>query len=405
VSRGGAVAVLLAAVVVLLAGEPAWGHGRSVSYSVWTFDGDGGVRVRARISRLELTRIALDPVGSPADSERVASLLAGRLRLFAGDAPCSPVAPPRAAPAEKGWVVYAWSLHCPDPGQRRLQADLFLDFGIGHLHFARVSAGERDVERVLTEAEPVWLVEQAVASSTGGPTAGTGVAGYVGLGIEHILTGWDHLAFVFALMLLATRVRELALLITSFTAAHSVTLGLAALGLVHPDGHVVEAIIGFSIALVAAENSWILGGRDRVIPVVCVGALLLLAASGLGNVPRQAVLGLAAFTLCHFALLRDAPRPVVLRAAVAFAFGLVHGFGFAGVLGELELSLDRMVPALLGFNVGVEVGQLAVVAVVWPLLRGLARLGGGGVERAAAEAASAAVCGLGVYWFVTRSFA
>jgi len=95
----------------------------------------------------------------------------------------------------------------------------------------------------------------------------------------------------------------------------------------------------------------------------------------------------------------------VLRAAVAFAFGLVHGFGFAGVLGELELSLDRMVPALLGFNVGVEVGQLAVVAVVWPLLRGLARLGGGGVERAAAEAASAAVCGLGVYWFVTRSFA
>jgi hypothetical protein len=90
---------------------------------------------------------------------------------------------------------------------------------------------------------------------------------------------------------------------------------------------------------------------------------------------------------------------------LAFAFGLIHGFGFAGVLAEMELPTDRLATALLGFNLGVEVGQLAVVAIIWPGLVLLRRLTDGRPARFFAEAASAAVCGVGVYWFLARSLA
>jgi hypothetical protein len=143
-----------------------------------------------------------------------------------------------------------------------------------------------------------------------------------------------------------------------------------------------------------------------VIPVIAVGALLLLALvafAGVGTLPPLALLGLGLFSYCHFALLDGAARPGRLRAAVAFAFGLVHGFGFAGVLAEMDLPDDRLVHALLGFNVGVELGQLAIVAVLWPLLRLVARIGDGSAERLVAEVGSAAICGLGLFWFLTRA--
>jgi len=116
-----------------------------------------------------------------------------------------------------------------------------------------------------------------------------------------------------------------------------------------------------------------------------------------------ALLGLALFSGCHFGLLRRAQSPSRLRAAVAFAFGLVHGFGFAGILAEMTLPTERLVPALFGFNVGVELGQLGVVALAWPALWWLARASAGSAYRSVAELASAAICGLGLYWFLLRA--
>jgi hypothetical protein len=88
---------------------------------------------------------------------------------------------------------------------------------------------------------------------------------------------------------------------------------------------------------------------------------------------------------------------------VAFAFGLVHGFGFAGVLAEMQLPTERLASALFGFNLGVELGQLGVVALVWPALRALEAGGHGRLHRRVAELGSAAICGLGLYWFLTRA--
>jgi hypothetical protein len=140
------------------------------------------------------------------------------------------------------------------------------------------------------------------------------------------------------------------------------------------------------------------------VPVVVTLALAALALFGGASVSRLALAGLALFCACHFALLRRAREPAGMRIAVAFAFGLIHGFGFAAVMSELALPSGRLMQALFGFNLGVELGQLAVVLLVWPLLRALARVRHGGPARVLVETASAAVAGLGLFWFATRAF-
>jgi hypothetical protein len=363
--------------------------------------------VQVRISLLELSRLAFDPVYDAGSGGRAAQYLAEHLTLRAGDARCAPIEPPTAEPAPKGWAHFRWRVECAASGPRSLESAVLLDVAPSHLHFARIAVGDESArERVLTEAEPAWRLESAHAEGSDA-SAGTTLAGYVGLGIVHIATGWDHLAFVLALLLLARRPGEVAVLVTSFTAAHSVTLALAVLGTVRPNGASVEALIGYSIALVAAENAWLLGGGGVAVPVavaLATAGLAGLAVLGVGAVAPLVFAGLAVFSACHFALLARVSRPARLRAAVAFVFGLVHGFGFAGVLAELELPTARLAPALFGFNLGVEIGQLAVVAAAWPALAAISRWSPQRWAPIVTGGGSAAICGLGVFWLLTRAF-
>lgn len=147
---------------------------------------------------------------------------------------------------------------------------------------------------------------------------------YTVLGIEHILTGFDHLLFVLALLILVEGTRRLIATVTAFTLAHSITLALAILGVIHVPGPPVEALIALSIVFVAAE----------IIRV------------------RQG----------HPGLSQRYPW------LVAFVFGLLHGLGFAGALSEMGLPPLSIPTALLFFNVGVEIGQLTFIVAVCGLL-------------------------------------
>ena len=153
---------------------------------------------------------------------------------------------------------------------------------------------------------------------------------YLVLGIEHILLGIDHLLFVLGLLLLVGNAKRLVVTVTAFTVAHSITLAAATLGLVHVPQAPVEAVIALSVMFVAAE--------------------LLRARQGRPSLTARA--------------------PWV----VAFAFGLLHGLGFAGALREVGLPQIDIPIALLFFNVGVEVGQLAFIAAVVVALALIARL-------------------------------
>ena len=183
-------------------------------------------------------------------------------------------------------------------------------------------------------------------------TVATGWFDFVKLGIEHILTGYDHLLFLVALLATARGAWSVVRIVTAFTLAHRVTLSVAALGIVTIPDRIIEPLIAATIVWVALEN--------------------LFAA-----------------------------EPDRRRWIWSFGFGLVHGFGFASVLGELGLKGATLVRGLVGFNVGVEIGQLIFVAVFLPALMWLSR---GRGARLTPRIASLAVAAIGTYWLVERIF-
>lgn len=185
---------------------------------------------------------------------------------------------------------------------------------------------------------------------------------YLVLGVEHILLGIDHLLFVLALLLLVRGVRRLVATITAFTVAHTITLGAATLGFVHVPPAPVEAVIALSILFLAAELA------------------------------RQNTL----------AATESADLTARFPWLVAFAFGLLHGFGFAGALSEIGIP-ERAVPlALLFFNVGVELGQLAFIAVVFGFAY-LVRTTAVQVPRAWRPAVAYGIGSVAAFWVVERT--
>ncbi len=392
--------------ILALHAHPAAAHDRTTSYSTWDIRGREA-HVTVRLSALDVTRFPWATTAGTDLDQLLGKYLTQQLQLLADATPCAVNDGPRRLDAPPGRVIFEWRAVCPADGALQVRSALLLDVAPAHLHFARVTRdGTHAQERVLSEAERVWRLSDTAPQQHTVEPSGTSLAGYITLGIEHILTGYDHMAFLLALLLLGSSVREVAQVVTGFTVAHSITLGLTVLGFVHPDRAPVEALIGLSIALVAAENAWLLGRRGWGMPAAIAGALTVLALAatrGHGRVPALTLAGLALFTLCYFGLLQRRVRTGSVRWAIAFIFGLVHGCGFAAVLGEAGLPADRVVHALLGFNIGVELGQLAIVAVVWPLLQWVTHRRER-MREAIIEVGSAAVLALGVFWFVTRTF-
>ncbi len=367
-------------------------HQKSVSYSRWTLIGDGAV-AEARVRWLELTSLpnALGAQDAPFERGQVLSYLQAHLYLDTEVGRCAPV--PRSEawlPAEDGWFRVEWRVRC-DAAPTTLHSTLFSSL-TNHVHFASVD-GPPTLDVVLSPAAPRATI---VRGETG--TGLQGFGPYVRLGVEHILTGWDHLAFLFLLIVVASRARDVALLVTGFTVGHSITLAAAALGWVVPYLRAVEATIAASILIVAMENAGM--ERARGGPWVVLLAILLFGATAaFGGLP--AFWGVALFTGCYFALLRTLGAGGRLRWFVACLFGFVHGLGFSGVLLEQELPRADLVGALFGFNLGVELGQLAIVILVWPLLRWLRARGRG---QALVDAAALAGAGVGVFALVMRAF-
>lgn len=193
---------------------------------------------------------------------------------------------------------------------------------------------------------------------------GLAVPAYLGLGFRHVLGGADHWLFLLGLVNLIGLRRQLPYAATAFTLAHSLTLALAALGVATAPPGLIEALVALSIVFLAKEQLRAIG-RPRTI---------------------------------------TARRPWVM----AFAFGLLHGMAFAGALGDIGLPKDARVSALLAFNIGVELAQLAVLGAAAILLLGAQRLAPDVARRAMPQARWAAAQAMGccaAYWTLARTYA
>jgi hydrogenase/urease accessory protein HupE len=273
-----------------------------------------------------------------------------RLKLSVGFSGLVETATPVRSRTTDGAMVQTWQVHAKDglAGQQVQIVGLENTVSDALLRVEFVD-GRSFVQR-LTPAAPQATIPAEQRSS--------GVAAtYLWLGIEHILLGYDHLLFVLGLVLLAASTRQLVMAITAFTAAHSITLAAAALRVVHVPPKPVEAMIALSIAFVALE---------------------IIRA-------RQGRSGIAA----RFPWL------------IAFAFGLLHGFGFAGALSEIGIPEGHIPLALLFFNLGVEAGQLLFVAAVM-LLAALGRGFWQPLPRWATLAPAYAIGSLAMFWMIQR---
>jgi hydrogenase/urease accessory protein HupE len=318
---------ILVALAALLLPAQSFGHEVRPAYLDLREDHPGEFSVLWKTPMLGEMRLALNPAFSgPVE------VLTPMMTRTTGNA------------AVQTWRLRAESLH----GQtlRIVGLETTLTDTLVRIVFAD---GSTWVQR-LTPRQPDSLIP-ARASAWG--VAAT----YLALGIEHIMTGIDHLLFVLALLLLTKGTWRLVRTVTAFTVAHSITLGLATLGIVHVPSAPVEAVIALSIVFVATEIVQARWGRE----------------------------GLAA------------QMPWI----VAFIFGLLHGFGFAGALSEVGLPEGHIPAALLFFNIGVEAGQLLFVAAVLAVVAGARRIRVAW-PRWAELVPPYAIGGLAMFWVIQR---
>ncbi len=363
---------------LLAVAPPVEAHQQSATFGEISRMGDGGgtqlISWRLRVRLGDLDR-ALSGARWP--RERAESYLGNGLHVARGGAPCplegSSLAPD---PAEsEPTLIFEQRYRCPtNGGPLRLGYELFFETDRFHQSFTRLAfaAPEGTANSAAALSTVVFregLREIALGSDDGPPIWQSALV-YLRLGVVHILTGYDHLSFLMALLLgaalcsrttprshaAAAPARQAlwgtAKVISAFTVAHSITLILQVLRPGWISTRWVEPAIAFSVAYVGFENL--------------------------------------------------VPRPPRRRWLVVFGFGLIHGLGFASVLQEIGLPRRGVVLSLLSFNVGVEIGQLLVLAITFPLIVGAARRSPRRFERWGLQLGSALIAAFGTIWLVAR---
>jgi hydrogenase/urease accessory protein HupE len=290
----------------------------------------------------------IDPLVLARQADRIGALLGPRLRINAGGVSEPQWTGVEPLPNQQA-VKLSFVLHVTRPGSITLQPALF-PYDPLHQSFVNIfEAGQLRQQFVFGAGSPVRTFYEGTSQGVLAV-----MTTFVPSGVEHILIGPDHILFLIGLLLLGGGWGALVRIVTAFTVGHSITLSLAALDLVSPPSTLIEPAIALSIVFVGADNLVRGGGRD-------------------------------------------------VRAWIAVVFGLVHGFGFASVLREFGLPSEALGWSLFSFNVGVEIGQLAIVLVVASLLAAIRQRSALLGDRVA-FAGSIVVIAAGSYWFVQRVF-
>jgi hydrogenase/urease accessory protein HupE len=386
-ARAAASLGLALGVCLLLAATAAEGHQSSATFGDVARDEGAGAagritwRLRVRVADLAGALGAWSgPPGVSGQSGRrgrATAYLGHGLHLWAGDRSCAPgessLAPDPSAPEPS--LLYSQSFRCPtDRAAIRLRYDLFFEADRFHESFTRLAL-TGVTEGTSADAARSTVVFQdglreIVVAPDEEPSVWRSAAIYLRLGIFHILTGYDHLSFLMALLLGAALSRR--------TTAHS--------------------------APEAASVRQALGGTVTVISAFTVAHSLTLIVQVLrpGWISTRWVEPAIALSVAYVGFENLVPRPPRHRWRLVFGFGLVHGLGFASVLREIGLPRRGLVLSLLSFNVGVELGQLLVLGLTFPLIVGAARRAPRQFERWGLQLGSGLIAAFGTVWLIAR---
>jgi hydrogenase/urease accessory protein HupE len=354
--------LLLAGAIVLGAIGAAQAHQVNLSTARVTLGSDRSVSVEVGLKGSDADRLAgttifdarrdqVDPALVTASAASIIAYVTAHIAVTGADGRACVPGTAALVPDGDG-VIFRNRFSCRDVGGDIVyRSTVLTDTDSAARQVVLIGEGDNAPQALLDAANT------AVTLSAPAPSLRATLERYLVTGIEHIFLGYDHIAFLVAVVLWARRLVPVIKIVTAFTIAHSITLSLATLNVVVIPGTIVEPAIEASIVYVAMENF---------------------------------------FT-----------RNIDGRWRVTFVFGLIHGFGFAGALREIGLPTNAVATALAAFNIGVEIGQVAIVAIVVPALITLDRLMAVDKTKPARAttlvyALSALITVLGSYWFLTR---
>ncbi len=380
---------------------PAFAHTRSETHSAWQIQG-GTVHLQFTVPDLEAKRIT--PDGDMPSVEQLGSYVAEHVGASSGDQACKTTEGPRPVASSPGYRRYEFTFECPNADEIKVRSSAFFELVESHTNFAQIQTDQGAfVEQLITKDQQTLDIGASAAS----PLQNAGFLEFMQMGIMHIFTGVDHMSFMLGLVLISRRVRDLLFVVTGFTLGHSLTLGLAVTGILRPEAQYIDALVALTIALIGAENLGDSTHKPLFVALAMGGIMFVMAiAQYFGapvTMPVLLLIGGGIFSANYLMLtghLRDAAR---VRLVMTLVFGLIHGFGFASNLLEMKLPSGRLTELLLGFNLGVEVGQVTVVmsAILVAYLFVKMRLG---VPRPIlTDVAAAFLVGEGLYWFLGRT--
>jgi HupE / UreJ protein len=378
----------------------AQAHTKSETHSVWHINGNV-VGVSFTIPLPESKRLAQSNEDQPPDS-RILDYLAQHLSVTSGGGRCR-ASRAQALAATSQFRRVEMTFTCPTATDIKLHSSAFFDLVPSHVTFAQIETSTGQfIEQLFTQDQ-----QQIAASAGDAQLRDASFFEYLHLGIMHILSGPDHLSFLLGLVLISRRLRDLIFVITGFTIGHSITLALAVTGILRPHADYIDALVALTIIVIGAENIAVAVHRPGTVAMGLGLPLLAMAvasASGFSTLPPLLLLGAALFCTNYLMLsghLRDAGR---LRLVVTLVFGLIHGFGFAATLLEMQVPPEKLARVLVGFNLGVEIGQLWVVLTLIAMVALLRRFKLSLPRPIVVDAIAGGLVAVGTYWFISRSF-
>lgn len=350
--------------------SPLNAHYFSESFSKWNVV-DNKVEANFSLLTLESTRIfqvenyqkiMFEENLSETDVFKI--YLSQHLKVTSEGKNCSLVDEIKELNSQEGSLNLSLNFECPSNKEIKIINNALFNLVQSHIHIARIY-----IDNNLYTEKALFFNDQSIDlnEEKENNSFSNSFYKFFSLGLDHILSGYDHLLFILGLLLLVTNLKRLLLVITGFTIGHSLTLSLSVINIIQVKSSLVEALIGYTIMFVGLEYVYKENKDHRVsmIFITTLSLLLLIFGNLINpNFPYFLILGILLFSLGYFYLLKNLNSENNLLSIITIIFGLIHGFGFGGFLLGSKISSENIFSGLLGFNLGVEVGQIIFVLLI-----------------------------------------
>ena len=350
--------------------SPLNAHYFSESFSKWNVV-DNKVEANFSLLTLESTRIfqvenyqkiMFEENLSETDVFKI--YLSQHLKVTSEGENCSLVDEIKELNSQEGSLNLSLNFECPSNKEIKIINNALFNLVQSHIHIARIY-----IDNNLYTEKALFFNDQSIDlnEEKENNSFSNSFYKFFSLGLDHILSGYDHLLFILGLLLLVTNLKRLLLVITGFTIGHSLTLSLSVINIIQVKSSLVEALIGYTIMFVGLEYLYKENNDHRVsmIFITTLSLLLLIFGNLINpNFPYFLILGILLFSLGYFYLLKNLNSENNLLSIITIIFGLIHGFGFGGFLLGSKISSENIFSGLLGFNLGVEVGQIIFVLLI-----------------------------------------